>query len=130
MQADADIHRLFKPAPLCDIPMKMPAVLFLSLLAAPALVPVAFGPATAEPAPPPQRRGDQVEAFEARRKGKILPLREIERRIVPQMRGAQYLGVELESYSGIYTLKFLRDGTVIWVEVDGASGRIIGRTGN
>ena len=130
MRADARSHRLFKPAPLCDIPMKMPAVLFLTFLVAPAFVPVASVPATAEPAPPPQRRGDQVEAFEARRKGKILPLREIERRIVPQMRGAQYLGVELESYSGIYTLKFLRDGTVIWVEVDGATGRIIGRTGN
>ena len=101
--------------------MKMPVTLALCLLAA--------APAVGEPAPP-QRRGDQVEAFEARRKGKILPLREIERRIVPQMRGAQYLGVELESYTGIYTLKFLRDGTVIWVEVDGASGRIIGRTGN
>lgn len=100
--------------------MKMPAALALCLLAA---------PVTAEPAPP-QRRGDQVEAFEARRQGKILPLREIERRIVPQMPGAQYLGVELDSYSGIYTLKFLRDGTVIWIEVDGASGRIVGRTGN
>jgi len=130
MQADVRIHRLFKPASLCNIPMKMPAALFLTLCVAPAIGSAAVTVASAEPAPPPQRRGDQVEAFEARRQGKILPLREIERRIVPQMRGAQYLGVELESYSGIYTLKFLRDGTVIWVEVDGASGRIIGRTGN
>src|SRR3546814_7926503 len=29
-----------------------------------------------------QRRGDQQEAFEARRNGRILPLRDIERRIV------------------------------------------------
>ncbi|MDQ2763938.1 MAG: hypothetical protein M3Y22_10785 [Pseudomonadota bacterium] len=101
--------------------MKMLAALLLCLITAPVL---------AEPAPPPQRRGDQVEAFEARRQGKILPLREIERRIVPQMRGSQYLGVELDSYNGIYTLKFLRDGTVIWIEVEGASGRIVGRTGN
>ena len=88
----------------------------------------AAGPAAAEPAPQ-QRRGDQVEAFDQLKKGKLLPLHEIERRVVPQMRGAQYLGVELDSLSGIYTLKFLRDGIVIWVEVDGQSGRVMGRTG-
>ncbi|MEG3087967.1 hypothetical protein U1739_11410 [Sphingomonas sp. PB4P5] len=76
-----------------------------------------------------RRRGDQAEAFEARRQGKIMPLREIERRIVPQLRGAQYLGVEFDSYSSIYTLKFLRDGTVIWVDVDGRSGQILRQTG-
>ncbi|QNQ10092.1 PepSY domain-containing protein [Sphingomonas alpina] len=89
----------------------------------------AAGPVAAEPAPD-QRRGDQVEAFDQLKKGRLLPLHEIERRVVPQMRGAQYLGVELDSISGIYTLKFLRDGNVIWVEVDGRSGQVIGRTGN
>ena len=85
-------------------------------------------PLAAEPVP--DRRGDQAEAFEARRQGKIKPLREIEGRVVPQMRGAQYLGVELDGYSGIYTLKFLRDGNVIWVEVDGRSGQVLRRIGN
>eukprot|EP01037_Dinobryon_pediforme_P024444 gene24444-26244_t len=46
------------------------------------------------------------------------------------MRGSQYLGFDFDAERGIYTLKFLRDGTVIWVEVDGRSGQIIGRTGN
>ncbi len=98
------------------------------------LLPLAFcmlaaaGSAVADPAPQ-QRRGDQAEAFDQVRKGRLLPLHEIERRVVPQMRGAQYLGVELDSLSGIYTLKFLRDGIVIWVEVDGQSGRVMGRTG-
>jgi uncharacterized membrane protein YkoI len=100
--------------------MKMSLALALCLLATPAI---------AVPAPV-QRRGDQVEAFEARRQGKILPLREIEARVVPQIRGAQYLGVELDGYSGIYTLKFLRDGNVIWVDVDGRSGQILRRTGH
>lgn len=72
---------------------------------------------------------DQQRAWEARREGRILPLPEIERRVVPMMRGAQYLGPELDPDSGIYTLKFLRNGTVIWVRVDGRSGQIIGRTG-
>ena len=73
---------------------------------------------------------DQRDAFHARQAGRILPLREIEGRVIPTMRGSQYLGFDFESDSGIYTLKFLRDGTVIWVEVDGRSGQIIGRTGN
>ena len=98
--------------------MKMSLALTLCLLAIPAI---------ADPAPA-QRRGDQTEAFEARRQGKILPRREIERRIVPQMR-AEYLGVEFDSDSSIYTLKFLRNGTVIWVDVDGRSGQILRQTG-
>ena len=76
-----------------------------------------------------QRRGDQMRAFEARREGRMLPLREIERRIVPIMAGAQYIGVNYDDEAGIYTLKFLRGGSVIWVDVDARSGHIIGRTG-
>lgn len=77
-----------------------------------------------------QQRGDSFLAFEAMRQGRILPLREIERRVVPLLRGAQYIGFDFDSLSGIYTLKFLRDGTVIWVEVDGRSGQVVGRTDN
>ena len=77
-----------------------------------------------------QRRGDQTGVLNALREGRVMPLREIERRVVPRMQGSQYIGVEFDSFSGIYTLKFLRDGNVIWVEVDGRSGQIIGRTGN
>ncbi|HVI97703.1 MAG TPA: hypothetical protein VM657_01400 [Sphingomonas sp.] len=74
------------------------------------------------------RRGDQQEAFEARRNGRILPLRDIERRIVPAMKDSRYIGFVFDSASAIYTLKFLRDGVVIWVDVDGRTGKIIGRT--
>ncbi len=79
--------------------------------------------------PPCGQRGDQQRAFDAMRAGKVLPLPEIERRVVPTMKGAQYLGPEIDPESGIYTLKFLRNGTVIWVRVDGRSGQIIDRTG-
>ena len=74
-------------------------------------------------------RGDQWRVFEQRREGRILPLREIEGRVVPQVRGADYIGFDFDGATGIYTLKFLRDGAVIWVEVDGRSGQILGRTG-
>ncbi len=92
---------------------------------------LAIGLAAAAPAlaVPDQRRGDQQWAYEARREGRILPLKEIEARTVPTMKGAQYIGSEVDSGTGIYTLKFLRDGMVIWVEVDGRTGQILGRTG-
>ena len=83
----------------------------------------------AVPMPIAQHRGDQWRAFEQRREGRLLPLREIEGRVVPTMRGADYLGADFDGGSGIYTLKFLRNGVVIWVEVDGRSGQILGRTG-
>ncbi|WP_374944053.1 hypothetical protein [Sphingomonas sp.] len=92
------------------------------------LVPLAILVLAAVPADA-QRRGDQSRAFEARRTGRLLPLPEIERRVVPTMRGAQYIGFDFDSATAIYTLKFLRDGNVIWVEVDGQTGQVLGRTG-
>jgi len=93
--------------------MILPALLIASL----------FAPA------PLQRHGDQMSAFEQRRAGRILPLPEIERRVVPTMKGAQYIGMEFDGSTLVYTLKFLRDGKVIWVDVDGRSGQVLGRTG-
>jgi hypothetical protein len=77
---------------------------------------------------PDQVLRDHQAARAARAEGRILPLREIERRVVPQMRGAQYLGFDYDPDRGIYTLKFLRDGAVIWVDVDGRTGQITGRS--
>lgn len=94
--------------------MKMLAPLSLLLIAAPV-------------AGEPQRRGDQVEAFEARRQGRLMPLRDIEQRIIPRMGNSQYLGVELEG--GIYTFKFLRNGNVVWLYVDGQTGRVLRQIG-
>ena len=92
------------------------------------VLPFAAPPIPAE-APPCAQRRDQDRAFEARKEGRILPLPEIERRVIPMMRGAQYLGPEVDFDTGVYTLKFLRNGSVIWVRVDGRSGQVIGRTG-
>ncbi|MGK6353715.1 hypothetical protein ACMGDH_00645 [Sphingomonas sp. DT-207] len=72
----------------------------------------------------------QDAASQRRQRGQILPVREIERRVVPRMPGAQYLGFDFDPGSDIYTLKFLRNGSVIWLDVDGRTGRILRKTGN
>ncbi len=101
--------------------MKM---LVSSFLAAGLFLSPAAQPAPADPQSRP--RSEQDAALKARMQGN-LPVREIERRVVPQMRGSQYLGFEYDPGSGVYTLKFMRDGSVTWVHVDGRSGRVVGR---
>lgn len=63
--------------------------------------------------------------------GTVLPLRSIEDRIVPGMkaRGADYIGTEYDGQIARYRLKFMRGKSVIWVDVDGRSGTIIGKAG-
>jgi uncharacterized membrane protein YkoI len=75
------------------------------------------------------RHRDQDQAFAARRAGQIMPLREIEGRVVPRMAGSDYLGPDFDPGSGVYRLKFMRGGQVIFVDVDGRTGQIVGRTG-
>jgi hypothetical protein len=74
-----------------------------------------------------ERPRDQDRAFRATQDGRAIPLPRIERRVVPMMGGADYLGPEF--HGGTYRLKFVRDGRVIWVDVDAATGRVIGETG-
>jgi hypothetical protein len=73
---------------------------------------------------PPPRDADR--AFQAIRQGRSMPLPQLERRVLPFMGGADYLGPELNG--GIYRFKFMQNGRVIWVDVDGQSGRIIRRS--
>ena len=75
-----------------------------------------------------QLRGDQGEARREARAGTQLPLREIERRIQPQMQGSEYLGPAYDSTARAYRLKFIRDGRVTYVDVDARTGRIINRS--
>ena len=72
------------------------------------------------------RPRDQDRAFQATRDGRSMPLPQIERRVMPFMGGADYLGPEFRGDT--YRLKFMRDGRVIWVDVDAATGRILGRS--
>ena len=76
-----------------------------------------------------RRPRDQDRAFAARQAGQIMPLHEIEGRIIPRMPGCDYLGPEFDPSSAVYRLKFMRGGSVIFVDVDGRNGQIIGRSG-
>ncbi|CAN5385639.1 hypothetical protein BH09PSE3_BH09PSE3_19020 [soil metagenome] len=123
MAARQVIHGLFNAAPLCQKPMTAMKFFFttLALFAMPAV-------AQAQA----QRRGaDQDQAFRGRQAGALRPLRDIEGGIVPDMkrRGADYIGAEYDGGMGRYRLKFMRDGSVIWVDVDGRTGAVVGRAG-
>ena len=69
---------------------------------------------------------EQERAFEATREGRSMSLPQLERRVMPLMGGADYLGPELNG--GTYRFKFMQNGRVIWVDVDAQSGRIIRRS--
>jgi uncharacterized membrane protein YkoI len=101
--------------------MKPLLILLIGTLAALAS---GLAPAAAQEQP----RGEQSEARREALAGTQLSLREIERRILPQMQGSEYLGPAYDSTARAYRLKFIRDGRVTHVDVDARTGRIIGRS--
>ena len=72
-----------------------------------------------------QSRGDQASAREEMKAGRNLPVREIERRVIPQMRGHDYLSFEYDGGNSAYRLKFMKEGQVVWVDVDARTARIL-----
>src|SRR5215471_5941337 len=68
---------------------------------------------------------DADRAWQGTRQGRAMPLPQLERRIMPMMGGADYLGPEMNGDT--YRFKFMQNGRVIWVDVDG-QGRIIRRS--
>jgi hypothetical protein len=50
---------------------------------------------------------------------------QIERRILPQMAGDEYIGFEYDPAASAYRLKFIREGRVIWVDVDARTARVL-----
>ncbi len=99
-------------------------IVFALLLAATAASAAVSAAATAGP-----REREQAAAFKGTQSGRIIPLRAIEARIVPQMRGFDYLGPEYYAEMGRYRLKFLRGQRVVWIDVDARSGEVIGKSG-
>ena len=55
-----------------------------------------------------------------------MPLPQIERKVIPHMGGADYLGPEMRGSN--LRMKFLDKGKVIWVDVDPRTGRIIDKS--
>lgn len=75
-----------------------------------------------------RRLPDQDRARAAYRTG-ARPLRDIQAQWQQSMPGYDYLGSDYDSGSGSYRLKFMRGGAVNWVDVDGRTGRELGRSG-
>jgi len=70
-------------------------------------------------------QGEQAMAREDMQAGRTMSAREIERRIIPQMKGSDYLGFEYDPGASAYRLKFLKEGQVTWVDVDARTGRVM-----
>lgn len=75
------------------------------------------------------QRSEQDAAYESRQQGRAMPLRVIERRVVTQMRGYDYLGnpIYFQS-SNVYRFTFMRRDEVVRVDADAGSGRIVDRS--
>ena len=73
---------------------------------------------------------EQRAARKGVRDGKVLPLKEIERRVVPQMQagGMEYLGPAYDPVAKAYRLKFIKNGKVTFVDIDAQSGQILSRS--
>jgi uncharacterized membrane protein YkoI len=93
--------------------MKFLATILILALALPML------PAQAEPTK------EQGQVRKDMRAGNVRSLREIERRVLPTMPGMQYLGPEYDPAAMAYRLKFIRDGRVVFVDVDARSGQVL-----
>ncbi|MFK7842047.1 MAG: hypothetical protein AB8B54_07270 [Sphingorhabdus sp.] len=74
------------------------------------------------------RRGEQNAARAQMMAGKVKSIRSIENRILPRMAGSQYIGPEFDPSAQVYRLKFIRDGRVIFVDVDGRTGAVLKQT--
>lgn len=74
-----------------------------------------------------RERGDQNSARAEMQAGRNMPIREIERIIIPRMRDDdEYIGFEYDATAQAYRLKFIRNGRMIWVDVDAQTARILG----
>ena len=86
-----------------------------------------FDPRRDDPGLRPHR-DEQDYARDAMRSGAIRPLRDIAGQWRGAMPGYDYIGSEFDPGSASYRLKFMREGSVVWVDVDGR-GREIRRSG-
>jgi hypothetical protein len=106
--------------------------LFRTLLLSLCVASVAATPAHARPRDEVSRLAwldrprDQDRAYIQKQRGQSMPLPQIERRVIPRMGGADYLGPEMRGRN--LRMKFMDQGKVIWVDVDPMTGRIIGKS--
>jgi hypothetical protein len=101
--------------------MPSPRFLLAALAVSLVALPVAIQPVGA------QRLRDQGAAFKDAQRGRIMPLPVIEQRARehPALRGATRLYPEFNEGAASYRLKFMRGGRLMWVDVDGRTGRVV-----
>lgn len=97
-------------------------------VASPLLIALALAGAGSAAVAQEQVRGEQSEARREAQAGNIMRSGEIEARILPTMREAEYLGFAYDSSAKAYRLKFIKEGRVTYVDVDARTGRIIGKS--
>ncbi|WP_238147117.1 PepSY domain-containing protein [Rhizorhabdus dicambivorans] len=99
--------------------MRKPLVALLS-----ALLFVAASPASAER----NRVPEQDALRNGVRSGEYIPYQEMRARAQGRVDG-QMIGSEFDPGTGRYRFKFQRGGSVIWMDMDGRTGREVGRVG-
>ena len=72
------------------------------------------------------RSDEQDAARRAMLDGQVMPFSIIKRRVDKEVGEATYLGSEFDARRNSYRLKYVREGKVVWVDVDGRTGDIIG----
>lgn len=60
------------------------------------------------------------------RAGEIMPLEAIQRRVMQENRG-EYVGVQFDQASRTYRFRFVRDGSLVNVDVDARTGEPVRR---
>ncbi|HEX8216627.1 MAG TPA: hypothetical protein VF577_04095 [Allosphingosinicella sp.] len=95
----------------------------IALLAAIAAF-IAAAPADAQGRGRPAPQRDQDAAYHAMQQGDILPLPVILSRV--RVRGAQFIGADLNSTGTVYRLTYMRGSDVVRVLVDARTGRPLG----
>jgi hypothetical protein len=94
------------------------------------MFPILAGAMIAGGANPPlayaqQKRGDQESARKELHAGHVLPLRDIEAKVIPRMGDMTYLGPAYDEVAKAYRLKFIKDGKVMFVDVDARTGQVL-----
>lgn len=97
-----------------------------SALAALVMAPVALSPMVPVDASARGPKDEQDAARRAMLEGRVMPFAVIKRRIEREMADATYVGSEFNQQSNRYRLKYVRNGRVVWVDVDGRTGDITG----
>jgi len=98
------------------------SLVFLSAVLAPAVV--------ASPLHAEHRMPEQDAIRNGVRSGNILPYQEMRARAQDRAGGGQMIGSEFDAGTGRYRFKFQRGNSVIWLDMDGRTGRELGRTGD